>query len=595
MERTASRARRTACALGLAGILVFASAAGAATVQVKAGDDTPDAGGCGTKANPCDTIQNGVDNAVSGDVVNVGKGNYFENVVVGTSGLTLRGSGTLLGSTDETCPGDPTRTVFARCNGFVDQTSCEAAWHLTGDTLPSYASSCFWDGATCRGCGPSNELGGTCTNSCDPVLPAAIRIEADDVRVEKLRVRGPRFAGISVVGGAANAVVTGARIEGAGNACIAGTGPGLRVERTSVRGCAEQCVVALGDGAVLERNRIASCGSEGIRARGADLSIVRNGVRLAASACVVFRGDGAVVERNLVSLCGDPGVDGTGSESRIERNQLRAAFDGIFYECLTYPTSCVDATRTLFAGDEGSEACQNIGDQPTCETAWHIGGAGAASCFWDGSCQGCGPNNAGSCTNTCVAPTADLCADSLIVSNRATDMPDSDCFELFAEDAGLVVDRNRGTACGDAGFELTGTGTVATGNAILECGGDDGDHGIEVDGAAITVERSSVRGCGGDGFNVSSNSVSTVLRDNLAQDNGQDGFDVETNATGTEIEGATAKNNVEGGIEVSSVAIDTTITGSRASGNAVDFCDDGVNTTETGNQFGTTSDTCIPD
>jgi hypothetical protein len=596
MERIASRARRTARVLGLAAALVHASGAGAATVQVKAGDGTPDDSGCGSKANPCNTIQNGVDNAAAGDVVNVAAGNYFEDVAVATPDVTLRGAGTIFGSPAPTCPGDATRTDFARCNERFDQPSCEAAWHITGNTFPGYASSCYWDIDTCRGCGPSNENAGECTNSCTPVLPGAIRIEADGVRVEKLRVRAARVAGISVVGNAADAVIAGVRVEGADHVCIAGTGPGLRVERSSVRACAEECIVARGDSAVLERNRIASCGQEGIDARGSGVRIVRNGVRLTADACVRFRGDGAVAERNLLSLCGGSGVEGEGSAARIDRNQLRATFDGIFYECNHLATSCADVTRTVFGGDEGSEACPTFLDQPSCEQAWTFGEGGAASCYWNGACRGCGPNNEGAeCTNTCKDPSPDRCAGSLVAGNRATDAPDADCFELYAEDEGLVVDRNRGTGCGDAGMELTGIGIVATANAITECGGDDGDHGIEIDGEGITVERSSVRGCGGDGFNVSSTSVSTVLRGNSAQDNGQDGFDVEGGAAGTEIDGANARNNVEGGLEVSGVALDTTVTGSRASGNAFDFCDDGVNTTETGNRFGTTSDTCIPD
>jgi hypothetical protein len=62
--------------------------------------------------------------------------------------------------------------------------------------------------------------------------------------------------------------------------------------------------------------------------------------------------------------------------------------------------------------------------------------------------------------------------------------------------------------------------------------------------------------------------IGATLTDDTAIDNGQDGFDVGDADDGTIIDGAKVQNNVEGGIEVR---------------------------TETGNQFGTTSATCIPD
>ena len=70
---------------------------------------------------------------------------------------------------------DPSRTIFAggpgtqACHQFDgDQTSCEAAWHMSG---AGYPASCFYDAGICSGCGPSNEGAGLCTNTCVPPLP----------------------------------------------------------------------------------------------------------------------------------------------------------------------------------------------------------------------------------------------------------------------------------------------------------------------------------------------------------------------------------------------------------------------------------------
>ncbi len=69
--------------------------------------------------------------------------------------------------------------------------------------------------------------------------------------------------------------------------------------------------------------------------------------------------------------------------------------------------SCLDQTRTVFAGGSGSEGCHQYSTQQDCEMAYINGGSGVAPCYWTGSnCQGCGVDNEsnGDCTNTCIPP-----------------------------------------------------------------------------------------------------------------------------------------------------------------------------------------------
>jgi nitrous oxidase accessory protein NosD len=101
MLRLATLASRTL--VGLLAVILFAAvvwwaapgplfAAAPATVLVDGGDSMPDFGGCGSSANPCSTVQRGVDNATDRDTVSVRAGNYIEQVVIDKD-ITLDGNG----------------------------------------------------------------------------------------------------------------------------------------------------------------------------------------------------------------------------------------------------------------------------------------------------------------------------------------------------------------------------------------------------------------------------------------------------------------------------------------------------------------------
>lgn len=78
-----------------------------------------------------------------------------------------------------------------------------------------------------------------------------------------------------------------------------------------------------------------------------------------------------------------------------------------------------DPTRTILVTGQGNDtppgSCRQLdGNQATCLQAFHVGGDGIASCFYDSAedeCRGCGPGENeldGDCTNTCA--TTPVCA-----------------------------------------------------------------------------------------------------------------------------------------------------------------------------------------
>jgi len=48
------------------------------------------------------------------------------------------------------------------CQQFTDEVSCLAAFHVGKCGV----ASCYWDGASCSGCGPANEFNASCFNTC---------------------------------------------------------------------------------------------------------------------------------------------------------------------------------------------------------------------------------------------------------------------------------------------------------------------------------------------------------------------------------------------------------------------------------------------
>jgi hypothetical protein len=575
----------------IAAVLAIATGAPAETVEVRSGDGTPDAGGCSTLANPCNTIQAGVDAALPGDVVNVGAGEYAENVVVTTPEIRLRGAGTIVGAPFASCPGDPSRTALGACSVRATQPECDAAWDTPGDVVPR-ATACFWTGAACVACDPVNAAALGCTDSCSGRIPAALSIGADDVIVEKLRVRAAQRVGIGVESQADRVALAGVTVEEAEAACIAAAGDDLTVTAARIRSCAGAGIAVDAVEPVLTRNRIAETGGAAVQVRGPYATLSRNAVKLAADGCARIAGDYALVERNRFASCGPAGIRVVGTHLLVSRNAIRESEVGIDVACRSTTTECAGGGFTPVA------TCA-AADPAACES--HIersADAGAERCYFDADLGACAPCNlanqmAGRCVHVCPILPPTLQCDGLVEANRIAGTTGGGCVRALGTEPVLFVERNRGTQCAGAGVAISGVGVVAEDNAIARCGTGGAAPGFAISGRSHAIWSNDARRCTGDGFHAADAELSSI-QENRAIANLGDGFDLES-AAATLMVDLVAKRNGGGGIEIGALSVETEVTGCRASGNALDFCDEGVDTTVSGGRFGTTGAACTPD
>lgn len=294
------------------------------------------------------------------------------------------------------CEKDPDRTTFAggpdtqACQQFDgDQAACEDAFHYDSCLRET---SCFYDpdSGDCRGCGPNNFADGACFNTCKSP-PICMK---DPSRT--IYVGGPSTSACQQFDGNPTSCLQAFHRGGAGiascwydfesDACR-GCGPNNQEDGECVNTClhgAPQC----------ERDptRTVFAGGPG------------------SGACHQFDGNQAACESAFhFDSCRNPtSCYYTEFDECAGCGPNNASNGECLNTCKNGPASCEnDPSRVLFGGGPGTGACQDFDDAESCLSAFHVGMCGAASCYWDGSCRGCGPNNEfgnAECFNTCTPP-----------------------------------------------------------------------------------------------------------------------------------------------------------------------------------------------
>jgi hypothetical protein len=299
------------------------------------------------------------------------------------------------------------------CEQFEgDRESCERAWHVGGSGT---AASCFVAESECRGCDPSNESDGRCTNTCTTSEPQTCD---DPARIEF--VGGPGSAACRVFDGDQPVCERAWHIGGFGGAATCfydaasqtcqGCGPLNEIEGR----CDNTCLPPV------------ACDDEGRELLG--------GLRSCHSLLSTAACNGAFVltfNRRPASCYVEQGS--------CRECDLLAESEGRCVNACSSPPACADPLRTVDAGGPGGPACgQFDGDTASCMQAWQITGSGqTASCFViEHPCKGCGPSNEedGACTNDCNPPERrDTCE---LDPTRVIDAggPDTEACRQFAND-----------------------------------------------------------------------------------------------------------------------------------------------------------------
>lgn len=228
----------------------------------------PDEAGCE------DTIQAGVDAAEPGQVVKVAKGNYQENVIITTEGITLEGKG-------------------------KDKTIIRA---------PAVG-------------------GGT----------GIVVNGAPNVTIRGLTVRTEAGHAIFITASSDNPTLDKVKLTHAGINCIVSGADNIYVKDSWIGSCLSACISVTTNGFVMTNSTVSGCGGDfGVRVTGDGTIIEKSEITRAESGrCLLLVGDNGTVTDNEIGNCAGNGIEyGIGDNPWIDGNEIWAAQgDGIFVIC----------------------------------------------------------------------------------------------------------------------------------------------------------------------------------------------------------------------------------------------------------------------
>jgi hypothetical protein len=411
------------------------------------------------------TIQAGVDAAVAGDTITVSKGRYDENVFVpaGKDGLTIQGA----------APG-----------------------------------------------------GSSVLDAGLPNIGHALRIESDDVTVDRLTVQNGAGYGIGFVPPANSGTLSDVTIQGFQENCVRAYGNDYTFTGSTFKRC--DPVQVEGNDATVTKCSFAYCGEDCLHIEGSDAVVSKNNF---------FIFDLDAIE--IIAVGGAATVTG----NRFQDGDTGIRFDG----------GALTATdnRGLRLNDEIVFFKGSIDDED------------------DGECSG-------------DSVISDNRID--IVTNDTAFTVSCDTQLLGTT---ITLENNLVKRAINGGFNIDADDVTLRGNRVIRSGADVDDPCYDLTGNNILAENNFGADCAGGGFLVDGDLA--VLRANTAANTGTDGFAV-ARGTDVLLEGNRSTGNLRFGFSIGIDTANTTLMQNVAQSNREDLCDAGTGTTQSSNSFATSLD-----
>lgn len=453
------------------------------------------------------TIQAAVDAALPGDTIQIGVGEYRENVVILTPGLTLSGT----------------------CGSAVIVDGTIAA--VNGDAFTVQAAGTKLVCLTIR-----NGLDGI-DNDADSLFVDQVRfVHNGEMGV---RTSGPRSRIL-------NSSFTGTR----GNAIFV-SGSDAQIKSNTIRSTGSPCIaIEFAERVVVDTNTIVQCDGEGILATGSAHTVVNNVIESTngAGISLAFADDGLVTS-NKVSYARNAGIYFSGERARVRTNQVESTSNEGIY--LVGNDAEVKGNSVKIAGlGAGPHACYSIqGDRET------IDGNTASVCGYSGiETRGQDPivkNNrvermggGGLGIDVFCNPGS---SSGRVELNTATGASGYDGFFIYCPEVpGFVVLKNTATNNAGYGFELfLSDATISENNGSQN--GSFRENGFYINGFRNAITYNVANDNIEDGFYVCGGSNS--LRFNQARRNQDGGFVLDCD-TGNTLQSSTSQYNLGEGIAI---------------------------------------------
>lgn len=449
------------------------------------------------------TIQDAVDNSVSGDIIALSKnattdGVYYENVTVPNTitGLTFTGKVIWDGTPPNVVP------VTGRCLTINGSASTIGPYLISGIIFRNATDAVFADS------GAGNEVDNLTVTGCQGLF-----LEGDLVDV-----RGDNFVATKnvLLGCDSGFAVDGDNATVSGNKFTQCSGDGVSITFAGATQSAlvDKNVFFLHDGGDL------------IDVDSDNAQILSNQAKSSVG-FIVFEGDNAVVSGNGFSVV-DGGIttNGPSNDGDVIKNKLAStAGNGIE----------VEGNNSLISGNSitncSDEAIRTDGLSPdVLGNKIKIADRGITCSNADGALL-----DKNSVSTILGNDGINVSGDALIVTNNSvTDAINGDGIQLSNNvNGGATVDKNKVKNASENGFTISSDGTsaaVTISNCSASFAGSGNNHGFNVTGDNSDVIKCKASNIDGDGFRINADNCNVT--DCSATKCGYDGFDSDGSSAG---------------------------------------------------------------